>query len=512
MNASWTIRLVLGAAGMAFASFAVAQPAATSPDPAARPECKVAAVDPDHAFIAASVYQGETLTNLQLNTPDHATTAIRVMVAPGDKPITVLLQAEEAVIWDFEGAVERVARAIVLTNSERQAAIHGLSAQQGDFLQITGCPQPSIPLQRIAGDGWGGIIRQTFGRAPDRVVAKYAATSLELPDGSFQSPAARARTAATPAEQDLLHFFPGGFRVIEPASVLSAGAVLAPETWPAQAGLMQLERAGAIRPPGRAETEAFVEGISRRFRSRLSPDYRMRLGFDYVVTREITMPAGLYGAHSKNFLVLPGVPEPRGKTGHGCLAFMDGFRIKDDPGNRMVCYGDNRQAIEQLQNMPGPEATKSCRLLEPPRATTIEAVSIYQPAMAPHSRERIPAPVDVTVSKAGAVLLVLESYEPAIWRVAPGVNTRIAAVILKGYYSSKVEGVDPDTPVFALNPGARQTWTSPGSPCAPLYQFTGTGFRGGPAALVLNRHVNALTGRDVDAMRGGYSLGEVEIR
>jgi hypothetical protein len=40
-----------------------------------------------------------------------------------------------------------------------------------------------------------------------------------------------------------------------------------------------------------------------------------------VVTRDVMLPPGLFGAHSKNFLVLADVPAPRGNAGHGCLAF-----------------------------------------------------------------------------------------------------------------------------------------------------------------------------------------------
>ncbi len=514
------VGLALGAAVyLACASVAVSQPTGSSPNSAPLaalgPDCRIAAVNPDHAFVAAAVYGGDTLANLQLKTSDDETTVVRVKVAPGDKPITVVLQAEQAVIWDFEGAVERIARAIVIANSKAQAATRGLTAQQTDFLKLTGCPQQSIPLKRDPDNQRDRILLQYFGRAPDRIVSEEAPNSLALPDASFESSpgSGRERTAGTQAEQDLLHYFPGGFRVIDPGSVLSTAEVLVPETYPLEAGLIQLERAGAIRPPSSAETAAFVEGISRPYRSRLNPDYRMRIGFSYVVTREIVMPSGgLAGAHSKSFLVLPGVAAPRGKKGHGCLAFMDGFRINDHLGDRMACYGDDREAIERLKKMPDADAAKSCRLLDPPPGTAIEAVSIYQPEAAKAARKRAPQPVDVAVTKAGAVLLVLNSYDPTIWRVSPGAATRIAGVIMTGFYSSTVEGLAGNTPVFPVELRSHVDRPAPDSICAPLYDYLGTGYDGGPATTVLNRQINALTGRDADAIRGGYAPSEVEIK
>ena len=40
----------------------------------------------------------------------------------------------------------------------------------------------------------------------------------------------------------------------------------------------------------------------------------------------------------------------------------------------------------------------------------------------------------------------------------------------------------------------------------------GTSFRGGPAALAIDRQVSALTGKSVDRLRGDFSLGSVEIQ
>jgi hypothetical protein len=40
---------------------------------------------------------------------------------------------------------------------------------------------------------------------------------------------------------------------------------------------------------------------------------------------------------------------------------------------------------------------------------------------------------------------------------------------------------------------------------------TGSAYRGGPHALLLDRHVHALTGRTLDRFTGKYALKKVEI-
>ena len=91
-------------------------------------------------------------------------------------------------------------------------------------------------------------------------------------------------------------------------------------------------------------------------------------------------------------------------------------------------------------------------------------------------------------------------------------GTRIVGVILTGYYSSRVEGIPADTHVLALEFQGRKTPPRPGDVCAPFSTYLGTAFRGGPAAMVLDRQIAALTGKHVDGLRGDYVLDRVEIK
>src|SRR5690349_18197158 len=102
------------------------------------------------------------------------------------------------------------------------------------------------------------------------------------------------------------------------------------------------------------------------------------------------LPAGLFGAHSKSFLVLSGVPTPRGFVGHGCLAFMDGYRM-----NESSCSGEMREPIERLRKMPPTSRLEACKQLDIPAGAALEAVSVYEPDGAKHSggSKRVPAPI-----------------------------------------------------------------------------------------------------------------------
>jgi hypothetical protein len=488
-----------------------AAPAPPSPFAAFAPGCAVAPVNPDHAFVVAGISQGDTLANVQLADSQGTATIVRVLVTPGSKPVTAVLQAAGPVVWDFEGATGRVARAVIMSDERRRAAVRGLAAEHVEFAKLNrGCPAQLIPLgSNPEKRPQEKLLLGIFGRLPDRIAFEYRPNSVSVPDLKFGFPPKEdpSRGGDTRAERDLLSYHPGGFRIVDAKSLVSPVDVLTPETYPGEAGLIQLERAGAIRAPRPEEKESFVQGFSKPFQSQLSPDYRIPVSFSYVITRGITLPAGLHGAHLKNFLVLSGVPAPRGAVGHGCLAFMDGFRAEG-----RECYGDAWDGIQTLKKLSEGNLGQ-CRLLDAPEGASMEAISIYQPKDAKHSfrSKRVPAPVEIKVSKPGKVVLALNTYEPAVWRVSAADSTQIVGVILTGYYSSKIEGIPPDTPVIQIDYESRPNRPAVGPECAPLHRYLGTSFRGGPGAMALDRQITALTGKNVDRLRGDYALGSVEI-
>jgi hypothetical protein len=52
---------------------------------------------------------------------------------------------------------------------------------------------------------------------------------------------------------------------------------------------------------------------------------------------------------------------------------------------------------------------------------------------------------------------------------------------------------------------------NPRAGCEPFHVHAASAYRGGPHALLLDRHVHALTGRTLDRFTGKYALKKVEI-
>jgi hypothetical protein len=294
-----------------------------------------------------------------------------------------------------------------------------------------------------------------------------------------------------------------------PASFFAAGLLLTATAWAESADsvLRELAQSGAIRPPQANETERWIEGASAPFRSRLSPKYRLDARFDFAITREITLPEGLAGANAKKFLVLPGVPAPRGHPGHSCIARMDGFAVN----NVRFCLREDGEAIERLQALP---SGQGCRMIDPPEKARIAGVSGYEPDGAKHGVgiKSVPHPVRVDVATPGDVVLVLNIYEPAIWQISYGPSTRIVGVVTADYKEGSVRGVGTDVPIVSVDTEGRRKRPPLSAECEPFNGSIARGHHGGPHTMLFDAQAKALTGRNLDSLVSGYKLKDVEVR
>ena len=86
-----------------------------------------------------------------------------------------------------------------------------------------------------------------------------------------------------------------------------------------QAALDELVGDKKLRLATSADIEAWVKKASepyKKFNDDLRVTPRMLLGRTYVVLEELVLPDGLYGGHSRSFILPEGVPFPGGPAGH----------------------------------------------------------------------------------------------------------------------------------------------------------------------------------------------------
>jgi hypothetical protein len=156
-----------------------------------------------------------------------------------------------------------------------------------------------------------------------------------------------------------------------------------------------------------------------------------------------------------------------------------------------------------------------------PQEAPLHAVAVYEPDQPPlrdyqavrnaiiKGSDEKPYPIDVRVEMPGEMVLVLNTYRPAIWRVSVAPGSRVAAVLSMSYHASRVEGLGPDTPVVMTDNESRRS-AAPG--CMRILGAGSGAYRGGPDAMVFDRKVQALTGRNIESLRGAYALKSVVVR
>jgi hypothetical protein len=97
-------------------------------------------------------------------------------------------------------------------------------------------------------------------------------------------------------------------------------------------GIEQLINEGKLRLAKREDIDAWV-AKSREKHKQQQPDpndeNHLRVGWTYVVLKSLTLPDGMYGAHSRSFIIPLDAPFPDGPTCHNEFYLMDG--TKNDP-------------------------------------------------------------------------------------------------------------------------------------------------------------------------------------
>lgn len=272
-----------------------------------------------------SAYEGDAVSTTAIGTQDAAVVTATVAVEPGPEPLYVVLASQRAMVWRFTGAVERLERVILgsqstgggsdpATRAIPLVGAAGVPAGKVTFLPRVDCltafwEKPSIPAAVAA-----AIVREATGREPV-VATRYAVSGFSIPSASIAtSGRANAPTVvirkpagsltirgganvvveagAGDLASDVARYHPGGVTEIDPATVVASRPPVRFEVLPGAAGLLQLVREGALEKTA---------------------------GGEFLIKRKIRFPAGLHGGIAGRFLLLRGVPVPEGDAGHSCV-------------------------------------------------------------------------------------------------------------------------------------------------------------------------------------------------
>lgn len=257
---------------------------------------------PDYALIAGGAYKGRPL-GFQIDRSGHEATGFDVVVDLPRTPIVLVLGAYEPSVWKIlPGAGTRIA-GVLVTGYHRQA-VTGLT-DGVPILNSTYEGKGACGYAYLAGhnpDAMDRLVRQIFGRQAE---SYQVASNGQIQIGTAGTPASMAQGAS------------GDFENFRDRDAPLAG----------EAGLSELVRQGALR---RAQMSDLTEWQAAQRRAQSlpmdsvagapSPMTSSASRFNaYVVQRDMTYPAGLFGAHAAMFFIPKGVSIPRGNPGHSAI-------------------------------------------------------------------------------------------------------------------------------------------------------------------------------------------------
>ena len=258
----------------------------------------------DLKVYAGGSYAGLKLNN-QIDDSGHQATQFEVIVNSPQHPVALILGAYEPSIWNIAWTKGTDVVAVVVTGYHRQALAglpNGIPVINSSYHNRGPCRYLYVAeknLQKI-----NPLSNQAFDR---NVTMVHYASKGKLVFGEQLSADSQLYTS----------------KDNPPESFFDKSKPLA-----GQAGLRDLMAKGFIRPLNKEDLDRWAKLKAAQYADDLPPvasgshsdSFRPRYVHNgYVILKQITIPAGLYGGNSATFFLEKGVPYPEGKLGHSAL-------------------------------------------------------------------------------------------------------------------------------------------------------------------------------------------------
>lgn len=272
-------------------------------------------------LMVVGLYRGETLSSAWVGNPDQETAVVPFRVAPGSQ-VHLVISGYGQNVYRFSGATGRIRRLTVMGHAS--SAVAGLPRARVEF--AAACLTYGL---YGAGSQGEAAVRRYFGRSPASLLSEYSPFRIRI--GSelrLDPPPSPPPSGDDPETNELNRFTPSGVAEVDPRDLVASAPTGRYVTLPQEAGIRQLVRAGALVRATEADARAWRERALRRGVADPRAPFGSAYGI-YRVTRPITVPSGLCGAHSVSFYV-PSPDHVRGDPCHSTLYFDDGSAAGPD--------------------------------------------------------------------------------------------------------------------------------------------------------------------------------------
>lgn len=271
---------------------------------------------------ATGGYSGREL-DFQIDESGHSATTYEVLVNSPNEPVALILGSYEPAVWDIAWVEGTEIQSVLLTGYYAQK-IAGLKGEtpvlEAFFRSESGCPYAYVNSNEL--EKLMDISKMAFKKDIDEVVMSsgYSIVGNELKGNEKFYKSSKITVDSFKDETKPLSGKKGVEQLVQ-------RGILRKATFE-DIELMYLTSKESIndyRDLIEERNETYLEG---------NPIY--------VVTEEMTFPAGLYGAHSVEFLIPYGVPYPKGNPGHSIVMDMNNLEEFSAKGQPISVIGSNR--------------------------------------------------------------------------------------------------------------------------------------------------------------------------
>ncbi len=234
------------------------------------PQCELPEAPPDSLMVQLSALQGAALSTATIGSQDVETSTAQVKVAAGRQPLYLVISSATPVIWRFSGAVDRVRRLILSSET-------GVPGRDYDPMPLVG--EIGVPEERVftvrrrgclhAFDGRDAkeaalaaeFVHHQSGRAVEIQTAAPRVSSFSIPTGpveATESPVSVRHILGLERPDEALRYelansWPDGVTAIRADRVVASRAVEPYRILPGAAGLQQLVKDGTLAQLSSAE-------------------------------------------------------------------------------------------------------------------------------------------------------------------------------------------------------------------------------------------------------------------
>ncbi|MEM7439535.1 MAG: hypothetical protein AAF393_08050 [Pseudomonadota bacterium] len=468
------------------------------------PSCVIPPPAQSETVTVVSLGSGPPYASVHVGLPTRKTSLVTLEILPSDKKHYIVLQSSGQIIWQFKGDTQSVSRVIVLGSIWFGGWAGGVVGLPMDRITHTTPDKPpldSFLITSCTRIGRGCLASQWFGKGlSDRVTLYPQPSQGRFKADKFLNEGNFVRKSDWPVQLVKL----AGVRdlvEVQPGDVIAPKGAAFYDQRPGQAGLDDLVASGTLISPGQPgfikATDQWSEAFSARYRSRFDPDFTFSPNVDYVVTRQITLPAEI---PPKTFLLAKSVPVP---DMNGNADYRTCFLSLDQVTNTFLKQSQKsvlcREKVIGLRDHDGDvikaaswfdklQLGNNCLLARLPSAAKITVVSVLDEGK---RRRKNAAPLEVEVNVSGdkpTVLFLQTTHGRAKWMITGAQIERVFMTRPPSFGQSQVVVNGQVTPHEKLDNPAD------GCPHFAPYDL----HLGGPTFLHLDKMMETLLGQPID--------------